>query len=158
MLGKIWTSFIFELSWDDPLSGLFWAFCTLSDAICSRNWPISLLWSSEPDWLLEFWSGSSLDIPTSDNFESLLKEKPTNGRFLPESVALPSFYAFSNQIDNSDLLTNQKQRQNENGPGVVEFLDAHLQSNHHNQSWMYRFLMRFQEFEELIEFYQNSNV
>ena len=39
---------------------------------------------------------------------------------------------------------------------MVEFLDAHLRSNRHNQSWKYRFLMQFQEFEELFEFYQNS--
>ena len=45
---------------------------------------------------------------------------------------------------------------NENGPEVVEFLDAHLRSNRHNQSLKYRFLMQFQEFEELFEFYQNT--
>ena len=45
---------------------------------------------------------------------------------------------------------------NENGPEAAEFLGAHPRSDRRNQSLKYRFLMQFQEFEELIEFYQNS--
>ena len=66
------------------------------------------------------------------------------------------FQAYKRFQNDSGRLTNQKQEKNENAPEVVEFLDAHLRSDHHNQSLKYRFLMQFQEFEELFEFYQNS--
>ena len=55
-----------------------------------------------------------------------------------------------------DPSTNQKREKNENGPEAAEFLGAHPRSDRRNQSLKYRFLMQFQEFEELTEFYQDS--